>query len=79
MPSEAEKYWQYSRECTKQAVESETPELQQRLLELARLWTEAAFCDERNADRHRGVIALNKSRAAHHGRDYYVHSTRVLL
>jgi hypothetical protein len=43
MPSEAEKYWRYSRECTKQAVEAETPGLRDQLLELARVWTEAAL------------------------------------
>jgi len=49
VPSEAQKYWQYSQECTKQAVQAETPELRDRLLELARIWTEAALCEESNA------------------------------
>jgi hypothetical protein len=48
MPPEAEKYWQYSRECTKQAVEAETPELRDQLLGLARLWTEAALREQTN-------------------------------
>lgn len=42
MPSEAEKYWQYSRECTKQALEAQEPELRDQLLDLARVWTEPA-------------------------------------
>lgn len=42
MPSEAKKYWQYSRECTKQALEVETPTERDQLLDLARFWTEAA-------------------------------------
>lgn len=47
--SEAEKYWQYSQECTRQAVEADTPELRDQLLELARLWTEAALREEMNS------------------------------
>jgi len=49
MPSEAKKYWQYSQECTRQAVEAETAELRDQLLDLARMWTEAALCEEMNA------------------------------
>jgi hypothetical protein len=41
--SEAEKYWQYSQECARQAVEAETPDQRDQLLDLARLWTEAAL------------------------------------
>ena len=70
MRSEAQKYWQYSRECAKQAVEAETLELQHRLLELARLWTEAALCEERNSETYRPVMARNEPKAAHHGRGY---------
>jgi hypothetical protein len=50
MPSEAEKYWRYSRECTRQAVEAETQELRDQLLTLARLWIEAAMCEKLNAN-----------------------------
>jgi hypothetical protein len=46
---EGKKYWQYSRECTRQALEAETPELRDQLLGLARMWTEAALCEELNA------------------------------
>ena len=46
MPSEAKKYWQYSQECTRQAVEAETAELRDHLLDLARIWTEAALLEE---------------------------------
>ena len=49
MPSEAKKYWQYSQECTRQAVEAETAELRDQLLDLARMWTEAALLVETNA------------------------------
>jgi hypothetical protein len=44
--AEAEKYWTYSRECARQAVEAETPEQRDRLLELAHIWTEAAMREE---------------------------------
>jgi hypothetical protein len=47
--SEAEKYWQYSRECTKQALEAETAKDRDQLLDLARVWTEAAVREEINA------------------------------
>lgn len=49
MACEGQKYWQYSRECTRQALEAETPELRNQLLDLARMWTEAAVCEELNA------------------------------
>jgi hypothetical protein len=52
VPSEAKKYWRYSRECTKQAFQAETPELRDQLLDLARMWTEAALCEELNAKRY---------------------------
>jgi hypothetical protein len=52
VPCEAEKYWQYSRECTKQALKAETPGLRDQLLDLARMWTEAALCEELNGKRH---------------------------
>jgi len=47
MPSDAQTYRQYSRDCMKLALEA--PELCDQLLELARLWTEAALCEEMNA------------------------------
>jgi hypothetical protein len=48
MPSEAKKYWQYSQECSRQAIEAETPKLRDQLLDLARVWAEAALLDELN-------------------------------
>jgi hypothetical protein len=51
MPGEAETYWEYSRECTRQALEAEMPELRNQLLELARMWAKAALCAELNAKR----------------------------
>jgi hypothetical protein len=67
MPCEAEKYWRYSRECAKQAVEAETPELRDQLLDLARVWTEAALCEEMNAKAGRKAAAQTEPRAARHG------------
>lgn len=48
MPSEAQTYWQYSKECTRQAVQADDPKLRDQLLELARVWTEAAVREEIN-------------------------------
>jgi hypothetical protein len=47
--SEAENYWQYSQECIRQAVEADTSELRDQLLDLARLWIQAALCEESNS------------------------------
>ena len=67
MPCEAEKYWQYSRECAKQAVKAETLELRDQLLDLARVWTEAALCEEMNAKAGGIAVVQTEPRAAHHG------------
>ena len=53
LSSEAEKYWQYSQECARQAVEANTPELRDQLLGLARLWTAAALRKELNSKTRR--------------------------
>jgi hypothetical protein len=44
--SAAAQYWQYSQQCARQAVEAEEPRQRDRLLDLARLWTEAALREE---------------------------------
>jgi len=46
VPSEANKYWFYSRECARQAEQAETVERRNRLLELSVTWTEAAVREE---------------------------------
>ena len=51
MPADAKRYWQYAQECSRQAVEAATPELRDQLLDLARVWTEAAMCEELTANR----------------------------
>lgn len=43
MPCVAQGYWQYSQECIRQAVEADTPELRDQMLELARTWNQAAL------------------------------------
>jgi hypothetical protein len=57
MSSEAQKYWRYSQECTRQAVQADALELRDRLLDLARLWKEAAMCEEMNAKRLREEVS----------------------
>lgn len=51
MPSEAAKYWFYSRECVRQAGQAETEERRSRLLELSRTWGEAAVREEAHGER----------------------------
>jgi hypothetical protein len=58
MPCESEKYWEYSRECTKQALEAEVRELRNQLLDLARMWTQAALSVELNAKRSAAKSSL---------------------
>ena len=58
MSVEAEKYWEYSRECAKQALEAGVPALRNQLLGLARMWTEAALCEELNVKRSAGKSSL---------------------
>jgi hypothetical protein len=50
MPSEAKKYWSYSRACALQAELSMTGRRRSRLLELSRTWTEAAIREEADAE-----------------------------
>lgn len=49
MPSEAQTYWQYAKECTRQALQTDDPKLRDQLLELARMWNDAAVQEEINA------------------------------
>jgi len=50
MSAEARKYEDYARECLRQARLAQTPQLRDRLLDLARVWTDAATT-ETNAAR----------------------------
>ena len=66
MPGEAEKYWEYSRECTEQALEAEVPELRNQLLDLARMWTQAALSVELNAKRSAAKSSLPSRSSSRH-------------
>ena len=46
MSREAEKYRAYERECVRQAKEAHSPERWTKLLELARVWADAALAVE---------------------------------
>jgi hypothetical protein len=43
---EAKKYLDYARECVKQAEEAHTQERRDKLIELARVWTQAALAEQ---------------------------------
>ena len=75
LPSEAEKYWQYSRECIKQALEAETPQLRDQLLDLARTWTEAALIEELNGKALTRTIVNESQVKATDGSDSQFHSS----
>jgi hypothetical protein len=46
MPSEAEKYEQYARDCVRLAGRAATAELREQLLDLARVWMDAAMTEQ---------------------------------
>jgi tRNA U34 5-methylaminomethyl-2-thiouridine-forming methyltransferase MnmC len=48
MLSEANKYHTYARECLKLAEIATTPEIRQKLIELSRVWMEAALAEEKH-------------------------------
>jgi hypothetical protein len=48
MLSEAKKYHGYARECLRVAEEATRADLRDRLIELSRLWMEAALQEENN-------------------------------
>jgi len=48
MSREAQKYRDYARECLRQAEEADTSERRDKLLELARVWADAAAAIEGN-------------------------------
>jgi hypothetical protein len=49
MPSEAKKYFDYARECARLAGRAETGEARDKLVDLARVWMEAAMREEEYA------------------------------
>ena len=46
--SEAKKYHAYARECLKLAEETARPDVRERLVELSRVWMEAALREEQH-------------------------------
>jgi hypothetical protein len=46
MLSEARKYHAYAHECVRLAGQAKTPELRDRLIDLARIWMDAALTEE---------------------------------
>jgi hypothetical protein len=46
--SEAKKYHGYARECLKLAEEATRPDVRERLVELSRVWMEAALSEEQH-------------------------------
>jgi hypothetical protein len=46
--SEAKKYHAYARECLKLAETADKPETRQKLIELSRVWMEAALSEEKH-------------------------------
>ena len=57
MPSEAKKYHAYARECLYQAEKVDAPETREKLIELSRVWLEAALREE-------GLIKPDRATAA---------------
>jgi hypothetical protein len=49
--SEAKKYHGYARECVRLAGRAQTPELRDKLIELARVWMDAALTEEEAQER----------------------------
>ena len=50
---EAKKYHAYARECLRLADQAERADHREKLLELFRVWMEAALLEERHAREHR--------------------------
>jgi hypothetical protein len=52
--SEAQQYLAYARECLEMAEKADTPEQREKLIELSRLWMQAALEQERSWHEHHG-------------------------
>jgi hypothetical protein len=60
MLREAAKYRDYARECLRQADQADSPERREKLVELARVWTDAALA----VDANEAARIASKSKAA---------------
>jgi hypothetical protein len=58
MLSEAKRYHGYARECVRLAGAAETPELRDRLIDLARIWMDAALTEEEAEERAAPPLSL---------------------
>jgi hypothetical protein len=57
MPSEAKKYEDYARECVRLAGHADTPEARDQLLDLARVWMDAAMTEDEADKRKAAAVA----------------------
>jgi hypothetical protein len=58
MSSEAKKYHGYARECVRLAEAAETPDRRDRLIDLARIWMDAALTEEEAEERATPPLSL---------------------
>jgi hypothetical protein len=58
MSSEAKKYHGYARDCVRLAEAAETPERRDRLIDLARIWMDAALTEEDAEEKARRPSSL---------------------
>jgi hypothetical protein len=56
MRSEAEKYYAYARECFDQAGRTDSATKRDKLLELARVWTQAAWTEQSAAQMRAATV-----------------------
>jgi hypothetical protein len=57
MPSDAKTYEDYARECVRLAGHADTPEVRDQLLELARVWMDAAMTKEQAGKTRAAAVA----------------------
>jgi hypothetical protein len=55
--SEARKYHTYARECLRLAETADKPDVREKLIELSRVWMDAALNEEKHYLRNTGSIA----------------------
>ena len=55
MLSEARKYHAYAHECVRLAGQAKTPELRDKLIDLARIWMDAALTEEEAQEQERAT------------------------
>jgi hypothetical protein len=63
MSPEAKKYHGYARECTRLAGEANSIEKRNKLLDLARVWRDAALTEEQAVAAQRGKVEMLRADA----------------